>query len=533
MDANSIIKKLTNKDVISNANYKASDYRSWYTGKVDGFHNYRLYQGSNYLDITKKTLNMAKTVCEDWADLLGNEKTEIVLPDNNAEILKEILVNNKFDTTLNNAIEKTFAIGNGCLVLGLKNILVGEETKTIVSTKDTKITIDYADYFSMRILNIENKKITECAFVSENSEYTEISMHVKDEKGNYKIINVKVKDDKIINHWEINTNSSTAWFIPLRPNVNNNSFMVSEAFGISIYANAIDVLKGLDDLFDGFCTEYVLARIKTYVSSKAYKVVKDGETGKMVRTFDPYDSLYYELPETADGKPIIQTETPTIRYDAYIAGINTLLNLLSKKCGFGNERYKFDKGSVATATQIISENSDLARSLRKQERMLAEALKVMVMAIKEINNTYINGSQFTDFKISDIIINFDDSVIEDKNAIQERDRADVQAGLMSEVEYRMKHYGKSEEEAKQDVFNLFLYKEIDKYINALQQGAITPKEFVLRCYGKEDTEIINYITEKLEETKNNNPLDFFDETKKDKTTDDETVEDETQDEVVE
>ena len=529
MDAATIIKEITGKQPISTSSYKANEYRSWYSGKVDGFHNYRLYQGQNYLDIVKKTLNMAKTVCEDWADLLGNEKTEIILPENDIDILNEILDNNRFDVTLNNAIEKTFALGNGCLVLGLKNILVGNETKTITATKDTEISIDFVDYFKMHILTIENKRITECAFVYENSEYNEISIHTKDEKGNYVINNVKVKEGKIIDKWNIKTNSKTAWFIPLRPNINNNSFYLDEVFGISIFANAIDVLKGLDDLFDGFCTEFVLGRIKTYVSAKAYKIVRNGETGEMVRSFDPYDSLYYELPESPDGKPFIQTETPTLRYDAYIAGINTLLNLLSKKCGFGNERYKFDKGSVATATQIISENSDLARSLRKQERMLADALKSMVLAIKEIHNSYnLGNAKFTDFLKSEININFDDSVIEDKNAIQERDRQDVQAGLMSEVEYRMKHYGKSEEDAKADIFNFFLYKELDKYINSLQNGVITPKEFVIKCYGKEDSEIEKYITEKLEETKNNNPLDFFEETQKDNPEDDETIEDEEQ-----
>ena len=65
-------------------------------------------------------------------------------------------------------------------------------------------------------------------------------------------------------------------------------------------------------MFDGFCTEFVLGRIKTYVSAKAYKIVRNGETGEMVRSFDPYDSLYYELPESPDGKPFIQTETPTL-----------------------------------------------------------------------------------------------------------------------------------------------------------------------------------------------------------------------------
>jgi hypothetical protein len=152
----------------------------------------------------------------------------------------------------------------------------------------------------------------------------------------------------------------------------------------------------------------------------------------------------------------------------------------------------------------------------------------MTFAIKEIQNKYVSGNAFTDFKLSDVQVKFDDSIIEDKNAIQERDRADVQAGLMSEVEYRMKHYGKTEEEAKADIVKFFLYKELDKYIGALQAGTITPKEFVVRCYGEENAEIENYILAALEESKNNNPLDFFEETNSDTSKDDKTIEDEEQ-----
>ena len=45
--------------------------------------------------------------------------------------------------------------------------------------KDTEISIDFVDYFKMHILTIENKRITECAFVYENSEYDEVSIPYK------------------------------------------------------------------------------------------------------------------------------------------------------------------------------------------------------------------------------------------------------------------------------------------------------------------------------------------------------------------
>ena len=65
----------------------------------------------------------------------------------------------------------------------MKDILVGQDTKTITGTKDTSITIDFIDAFNTYILSIENHEITECAFATKNSNYDEVSIHTKDENG--------------------------------------------------------------------------------------------------------------------------------------------------------------------------------------------------------------------------------------------------------------------------------------------------------------------------------------------------------------
>ena len=54
-------------------------WQSWYTGKVNSFHKYRLYNGSKFVNLERYSLGMAKKVCEDWANLLMNEKVKITL----------------------------------------------------------------------------------------------------------------------------------------------------------------------------------------------------------------------------------------------------------------------------------------------------------------------------------------------------------------------------------------------------------------------------------------------------------------------
>ena len=54
------------------------EWHEWYRGKVDSFHNYTVYNGFENVDCEKLTLGMAKRSAEDWADLLLNEKVEIM-----------------------------------------------------------------------------------------------------------------------------------------------------------------------------------------------------------------------------------------------------------------------------------------------------------------------------------------------------------------------------------------------------------------------------------------------------------------------
>lgn len=508
VNVDSIVEKVVGKKV-KPFNYKVDIWKSWYRGKVDGFHSYRLYNGQNTMEIDKKSLCMAKTVCEDWADALVNEKLNFTIPKQDKAKMTNIFTMNNTNVLLNEAVEKSFATGQGMILVGLKNYAIGKQSGAYKATKDTQITIDFIDVTCIKVLTIERKRVTECAFVSESTDYTDIAIHVLNEQKNYEIYLIRVsnKTKEIVEQTMIDTRSPIKWFFEIRPNINNNSFLY-DSLGMSIYANAIDVLKAIDDLFDGFSVEYVLLRPRIFVQADTYKIIYDKEKGESVKTIDPYDTVYYLLPKDDDNKNKIQAEVPNIRYDAYISGINTLLNILSKKVGFGTERYKFDKGSIATATQIISENSDFARSLKKHEHIFRQALIDLIWCIKYVNNEFTLNEKFSDFKYEEIKIDFDDSIIEDKNAIRQRDREDVNAGLMSVLEYRVKHYNESEEDAKKAVFDYFLNKEIEKYTQAVKDGLMTPEEFVLKAYGKEDKQLAAYITEQLNKA-NVNPMDLF------------------------
>lgn len=136
-----------------------------------------------------------------------------------------------------------------------------------------------------------------------------------------------------------------------------------------------------------------------------------------------------------------------IRADAHEKAINDNLNMLSMKCGFGQNHYKFENGSLQTATQVISENSDMYRSINKHEIILNDVLEELIRIIARLGQVLGVGTN----PDTEVVVNFDDSIIEDKQAERQSDRQDVSMGAMTLVEYRAKWYGETEGEAAKKI----------------------------------------------------------------------------------
>ena len=142
---------------------------------------------------------------------------------------------------------------------------------------------------------------------------------------------------------------------------------------------------------------------------------------------------------------IIHEINMDLRTDKLNEGMQDMLNVLSAKCGFGEQHYKFDRGNVSTATQIVSENSTLFRTIKKHEIILEDVLIEIARTILRLGNTYLGMSLNEDVEIS---VDFDDSIIEDKATEFVRDQQMLGMGIMQRYEFRMKWMNEDEETAK-------------------------------------------------------------------------------------
>ena len=445
---------------------KIEEWKSWYNGNVRNFSFYRVYTGQgSYTKRKRKTMGMAKKVCEDIADLLLNERVKFVFSDDaTGAFVQEVLDENQFLVFGNDYQERKAYTGTVAYI----PYLYDAEIETDGAVTSGKIGINYVSAGNIYPVSWQRGKVTECIFTFPHTvnrkKYIQVQYH-KLENGLYVIENTVLeaitgsREGKELKREEwkqlrpfrnltarIETGSPDPQFVIDRLNIVNNADAdESNPMGIAIFANAIDTLKKLDVEFDSYCNEFELGKKRIFVAPEMMKNI-DGSMA-----FDPEDTVFYKMPDDYDKEKegLIHEVDMQIRTESHSKAINDDLNYLSLKCGFGTERYRFDSGQAKTATEVISENSDMYRMLKKHEIILEDAIRQLIKIIIRLGrilNYPLNEN-------TEITVDFDDSIIEDKESERNTDRQDVSIGAMSLAEYRAKWYGETEEQAARKVQN--------------------------------------------------------------------------------
>lgn len=435
---------------------KVYEWKSWYQGNVKGFHNYTVQNGERQVKCRRYSLGMGKKLCEDWANLLMNEKVQITLEgQKEQDFIDLVLTENNFTVKANEMQEMKSALGTVSYVPRV----IGQEISEsgdIVPGNASGIVLDYVTIENIYPLSWQNGYISECAFSSEvtrgGKDYLYLQIHRREENGNYVIENriyrydnEQLADEQLVNvkGFEnipavVHTGSDKRQFVIDRPNIANNVNYLLPT-GIAIYANAIDVLQGVDIAYDSYVNEFKLGKKRIMVKPSAAQYL-DGTPA-----FDPDDVVFYVMPEDTENGAVVTPIDMTLRTAEHNTGIQDQLNILSSKCGFGETYYRFDGGSVATATQVISENSTMFRTIKKMEIVLEQALVELCRILLRMGNTAMNAGLNEDVEIS---IDFDDSIIEDKQTDFSRDMQLLSAGIMNDWEFRMKWMNEDEATAK-------------------------------------------------------------------------------------
>lgn len=432
-----------------------------YKGYVKEYHEVVVSNGVSNFTRTMSTLNMASQVASDWLRCIVADKPVIEIEGrtkNTSRFVQGakgnggVLNSNNFYRQFTNCIEKAFALGTSALVLGVE--------KTVNELEGYKI--DLNSYFANAIIPIRytNGIITEAAFLSEfykeGKKHYNLSCHVKDETNKYVIYNfesdsgLKFESYLTGNQEPYITGSEKPFFFIFSPIMSNN-IDYNSPLGVSVYANAVDIVLNCDTLYDGFKMDIVTAQRIILMHKSLLGRDSNGNT------IAPQDAKKYYMSFTGDEKIIsdngmpqlIADFTPKLNSPELVEAIQQNLNLLSMRCGLGNQYYHFDKVSGVTATEVLSSNMDLIRSVKINLENVTDILAAMIKQIIWIGKNILGYKDLLeDAKVN---ITIPDGVIVDDNAQKEQDRAEVAAGLMSKAEYRSKWYGETLEDAQKKI----------------------------------------------------------------------------------
>lgn len=462
------LNKKYNTNISTEYYTKIQLWRLWWEGFVRAVHTYKEVGVKGRVRTRELfRLGMAKRVTEDWAALLLNEKTTVVIDDKKASawLLGEeseqgtggVLGYNNFWAEANELLEKAFAFGTGAFVARADGAKVNDNG-VVIPDGDCKAVIEYVDALSIIPLSVEKSRITEAAFISQftkrGKDYVYIETHTKGENGNYIIENeyfildgmqMKEADEEIKKGIapKIDTGSPVPWFAFVYPNITCN-IKECNGLGMSVYANALDTLKGVDITYNNFIRDFVLGGKKVFYNKEMLLTNSNGDT---IAPDDVVQQLFQQVGDGMDfdAKQMVQEFNPSLRVQENKDGVQAQLDYLSFKCGMGTKRYQFTASGVKTATEYNGERQELVQHAQRHAIVVESALKTICRALLYIGKAFCNADLDPETPVN---INFEDGFIIDDVAARENDRQDIRDGVMQKWEYRVKWYGESEEDAK-------------------------------------------------------------------------------------
>ena len=473
-------------------------WKQWWQGYVPKFHQYKVTNiEKELMTMKRKSLKMAKKVCEDWANLLLNDKTTVIIDEtvdvgtDGKDDSKDNKINesqkfvtgdeneqaggvfglSKFWKNGNKTVEKEYALGTAAFILVPYKAKVWKGKLTAESVKINCIK----EACCIIPLSWDGDDITECAFASSKQisgkSYMYLQVMLQLDDGRYRVENhYYLKSGDSYEPVSSNPKGEALWYILpakpffiLTPNIENN-ILETTPMGISVFANATDQLQACDIAYDNMYTDFILGRKKVFmsqdvISTKDVPVMGDDgkpkldSNGKPVINKKPmageaieqsmFVNVGQQLP-TADR--FFQEYNPSLRVEENKNGIQFALNLLSSKVGFGQNKYQFSIQTMATATEVKASSKDLTESVWKQRVVIQDVLTEMTRSILTIGRELCGKPVNPDAKIT---VKFDNTMFNDEEAEKLMDMQLVSAGIMMKWEWRVKWLGETEGDARQ------------------------------------------------------------------------------------
>lgn len=429
---------------------KACD--DWYSNRiVKDFHKRKNLNG---IDYELQRVGFAKRCCEDDANLCEVLSVSPEEESSTKDFIDTLLRENNFVEMFREQLEKISAVGTAGAYANLSNADLFEKADGSKIVKGGDIRIVYVDADCIIPLTVTNKIVTECAFgvtntVKGKEETTLVTFTL--ENGRYQAETVVFDNNgtEIKERYNLLQLGDKKPFSILRTaTVNNHDDM--KGYGYPKIYNSIPELMAVDLCYSLLFGDLSKGDKVIFINETLACIQRNAETGQPELTAQQKEIFVLLGEKLPEQNNIIHEYNPAIRVDEITKAFELSLSLLSMKFGYGSKKYNFEHGQIQTATEYIGEKQDEMQELNKQ-RSIAETY------ITELINAAIwfsNEFKGTNYEEQPLLVEFDDSYIEDRVSKLENLRTDaVQFGDIPilKVWYLMEKFNIPQEEAEKYV----------------------------------------------------------------------------------
>lgn len=207
--------------------------------------------------------------------------------------------------------------------------------------------------------------------------------------------------------------------------------------GVSIYDPAVAMVKKADIQFGRLDWEFESGERAVHVDPAALKTDKVTGEKKLPKL---NKRLYRAVDITLEnGKELFDTFSPDLRDQSLLNGLEEYKRNIEFAVGLSYGDISNPAMIEKTATEIRSAKKRKYNMVTAIQSNLKDCLSDLVDALAFYNSMTTTGYEF--------ICDFKDSILVDEETERAQDKADIAIGAMTLLEYRMKWYGETAEEA--------------------------------------------------------------------------------------
>lgn len=226
-----------------------------------------------------------------------------------------------------------------------------------------------------------------------------------------------------------------------------NTVDLDSPLGVSGFSKAVNLIKNADEQYSNLLWEFEGGQLAIDVDRTALNPTYDS-SGRQIEILPKRQERLFRHQLDLGEDNIYEVFSPQLRDVSITNGLNTILTRIEDVCSISRGTLSdvtYSEARTATELRILkqrtfSANLDIQKAL---QNTLEKVFKIIDRYCDLYN--IVSGDDY------EIAYRWDDSIIVDKDTERQVDMMDVNAGLLSKVEYRMKWMGETEKQAEEAI----------------------------------------------------------------------------------